>query len=183
MTTEQLLFFLKWIIVVLNCEIKTWSISYCNICHVAKQHCVCFGVFFSKYHRWHVSFPLFSRKEPEKWAVGGWSVGVYYQQEKSGKQDVVTRFLSTILVPVTVIFAHKGYHKMGQHVAFGFSIANYGFMSNLTLKERIPRCNKIMSIAVLKLSCPRKHRGYLHCSGVGCYWRCRKLDLQGWLFW
>lgn len=136
MTTEQFLFFLKWIIVVLNCEIKTWrAISYCNICHVAEQHCVFWG-FFSKYYRWHVSFPLFSRKEPEEWTVGDevWE----FITSKSGKQDAVTRFLSTILVPVTVIFAHKGYQKTGQHVAFSFSITNYGFTSNhcITLQRR-----------------------------------------------
>ena len=36
---------------------------------------------------WPVSFPVFSRKEPEK-LRGGCRVGVYYQQEKGSKQDV-----------------------------------------------------------------------------------------------
>lgn len=174
MTTEQLLFFLKLIISALNCDIKTWSISYWYICHVAKWHCVCFGVFLSIFsNMFHFLYFLGKSLKSEPWGGEEWEF-------ITSKRRAVSRMVSTILVPVTVIFAHKGYHKMGQHVAFGFSITNYGFTSNLTLKKRIPRCNKIMNIAVLESSRPREHRGYLHCSGVGCYSRCRKLDLPGW---
>lgn len=149
---SQAFFFLSFFIYIYKKKSQFFSVTVTSLT-LHNHQSLFFSLFFFSLSvirgMFHFLYFLGKSLKSKEWDV---SVGVYYQQEEVSGQDVATVtstwFLSTPLVAETrVMWSHKGllWNQTCTSVSF---IPSRNQLSNFSLKKRIPRCNKILSLAI-----------------------------------